>query len=120
MSSSVNRALSLLPLTVLNASLVARGFPVEPLKANAILTVESLINQGLITLDEVRASAPNNVSRVATSGSTIPDDIRAQVVSASADVLRAVGDVQALRDTTNRLLDQTLAERTRMTSGFRS
>jgi hypothetical protein len=112
MSSSVNRALSLLPLTVLNASLVARGFPVEPLKANAILTVESLINQGLITLDEVRASAPNNVSRVATSGSTIPDDIRAQVVSASADVLRAVGDVQALRDTTNRLLDQTLAERT--------
>jgi hypothetical protein len=110
--STVNRALSLLPLTVLNASLVAKGFPPEPLKANAIYTIEGLVNQGLLSLDDVRASAPNNVSRLATSSSAVPDDVRAQVVSASTDVLNAVADVKRLCDTTNNLLDQTLAERT--------
>jgi hypothetical protein len=110
--STVNRALSLLPLTVLNASLVARGLPPEPLKANAIFTIEGLVNQGLLSLDDVRSSAPNNVSRLATSSSVLPDDVRAQVVSASADVLNAVADVKRLCDTTNNLLDQTLAERT--------
>ena len=112
MSTSVNRALSLLPLTVLNASLVAKGLSPEPLKANAIATAESLINQGKLTLDEVRVSAPNSVSRVASSSATIPDDVRNQLVTASADVNKAVAEVNAIRETTNRMLDQALAERT--------
>lgn len=111
--STVNRALSLLPLTVLNASLVVRGLPPEPLKANAIYTIEGLVNQGLLSLDDVRASAPNNVSRLATSSSAVPDDVRAQVVSASTDVkecFRSSENVTSVNDLASATFNKLLKE----------
>ena len=120
MSTSVNRALSLLPLTVLNASLVAKGLSPEPLKANAITTVETLINQGVLTLDDVRVSAPNSVSRVASSNATIPDDVRNQLVTASADVNKAIAEVNAIRETLTVCLTKLLRSVPRMKSGFRN
>ena len=90
MSNATINALSLIAFPVLNASLISKGLPPEKTKADAITTVASLVEQNKITLDEVRASAPNNVSRLATSSSALPDDVRSQVVSASADVNKAI------------------------------
>ena len=109
--ANIQRELSLLPLAVLNSAIVGIGGAPEANKTNAVNRLEVEIANGVISLDSVRASKPSSVTRVA-SVSGIPDDVRAQVVNASNDVTKVANDVKLLSETTNRLLDQTLAERT--------
>lgn len=83
---NTRKALSLIPLPRLNGALQSLGLPTEAVKVNAIDTLEGLIEQGMIGLDQV-ANAPMAVG-----------DAKAAV-----QVINIEKDLQPIRDSLSAL-----------------
>ena len=92
----VERQLSLIPLNQLNAVLLSKSICAQTSKDSAVEQVSILINNGHITLDQVKSTRSNGATVVA-SNVTIPDDVRAQITKASSEVNNAVAEIQRLQ-----------------------
>jgi len=72
MNKNIDRQISLVPLTVLNAVCEQAGLKRSNDKATQVLQVASLIDQGLITLDQVKATIPSG-NTAAPAAPAAPD-----------------------------------------------
>jgi len=105
--STNTKILSLLPLAVLNEVLVQGHHDVEPDKAIAVAKIEQLIDSGVITLDQVKATKPNPINRAGA----VSDDVR-------KDINKALSEVDAIRTTANSALDNALQIQTKVDKEF--
>ena len=105
--STITKTLSLIPLSVLNEVLVQGHHDVEPDKAIAVAKIEQLIDAGIVTLDQVKATKPSAINRTGA----VSDDVR-------KDINRALSDVDAIRTTANNALDNALQIQTKIDKDF--
>ena len=98
---------------VLNTVLTENGVITTTNKADAVSAVISLINNGIITVDQVRAKKASPVASVG-----IPDDVRKQIIDAQAQVTNALAQVEAIRKVADNNLDQALRQTSRLDKQF--
>ena len=100
---NIEKTISLTPLGVLNTVLAENNVITTTNKADAVSAVISLINNGIVTVDQVRAKKASPVASVG-----IPDDVRKQIIDAQAQVNNALAQVEAIRKVADANLDRAL------------
>ena len=110
---NIEKTISLTPLGVLNTVLTENGVITTTNKADAVSAVISLINNGIVTVDQVRAKKASPVASVG-----IPDDVRKQIIDAQAQVTNALAQVEAIRKVADNNLDQALRQTSRLDKQF--
>ena len=118
---NIPKTISLLPRTVVQAVLDQHGSKLSPPAVFSADPVQddrgviSLIEQGYVTIDQVRATKP---SAIAQAG--VPDDIRKSVYDTQAKVDQALAQVETLRTTADRSLDSALQQSTQIAKDFKT
>ena len=107
---NIKLELSKFSTPVLNTVLTNRGLPFHIVKGDAVSAVADLINNGLITFDEVRKTVPSQASTLATN-SKIDDEVKHKIMQTQADIASAVEGVARVQDTAKALLDEQRQQR---------
>jgi len=107
---NIKLELSKFSTPVLNTVLTNRGLPFHIVKGDAVVAVADLINNGLITFDEVRKTVPSQASTLATN-SKIDDEVKHKIMQTQADIASAVEGVARVQDTAKALLDEQRQQR---------
>jgi len=120
---NIERQLSLIPLSQLNVALKAAGLPQKADKTAAVAALNELVESGRYTLDDVRAAKFNpyavaddarraeRATATVTSGAIIPNDLRDQIVNATALAAAIRAEASALAQRVEQkivILDATL------------
>lgn len=108
---NIKLELSKFSTPVLNTVLTNRGLQFHIVKGDAVNAVADLINNGLITFDEVRNTVPSQASALATN-SKIDDEVKQKIMQTQADVASAVEGVARVQQTAKALLDEQRNQRT--------
>ena len=103
--------LSKMQTPVLNTVLTNRGLPFHITKNDAVKAVLELINNGLVTLSEVKATVPSQASALATN-SKVDDEIKQKIMQTQADISNAVDGVKRVKEVADKLLDSNLRQQT--------
>lgn len=108
---NIKLELSKFSTPVLNTVLTNRGLQFHIVKGDAVNAVAELINNGLITFDEVRKTVPSQASALATN-SKIDDEVKQKIMQTQADISSAVEGVARVQQTAKALLDEQRNQRT--------
>ena len=108
---NIKLELSKFSTPVLNTVLTNRGLQFHIVKGDAVNAVADLINNGLITFDEVRKTVPSQASALATN-SKIDDEVKQKIMQTQADISSAVEGVARVQQTAKALLDEQRNQRT--------
>lgn len=108
---NIKLELSKFSTPVLNTVLTNLGLQFYIIKGDAVNAVAELINNGLITFDEVRNTVPSQASTLATN-SKIDDEVKQKIMQSQADISSAIENVHRVQDTAKALLDEQRNQRT--------
>lgn len=108
---NIKLELSKFSTPVLNTVLTNLGLQFYIVKGDAVNAVADLINNGLITFDEVRNTVPSQASTLATN-SKIDDEVKQKIMQSQADISSAIENVHRVQDTAKALLDEQRNQRT--------
>lgn len=108
MNTNTLRQLSLVPLGVLKSALLENNLPITNDKSEAVNALAPLVDSGVITLDSVKAGTATRVS------ASIPDEVRKSITDAVTQSITTLKDVNTLRETVDRTLDETLKAQTQL------
>jgi cobaltochelatase CobS len=108
---NIKLELSKFSTPVLNTVLTNRGLPFHIVKGDAVSAVAELVNNGLITFDEVRNTVPSQASTLATN-SKVDDEVKQKIMQTQADIASAVEGVARVQQTAKSLLDEQRQQRT--------
>lgn len=108
---NIKLELSKFSTPVLNTVLTNRGLPFHIVKGDSVSAVAELINDGLITFDEVRNTVPSQASTLATN-SKVDEDVKRKIMQSQADISSAIENVHRVQDTAKALLDEQRNQRT--------
>ena len=114
MNPTIQRQISLVPLGVLKTVLLQHGIPTTNDKNEAVAQVGALVDAGKITIDEIKSQ-----KATAVSSPSIPDDIRKTISDALTQSLNAVSESQVLNGAVSRLLDENLAQQSKIDRDFK-
>ena len=117
---NIQKIVSLLPRTVVQVVLDQHGAKLSPPAVYSGDPVQddrgviSLIEQGYLTIDQVRATKPS----IALQG--VPDDIRKSVTDAQVKVDQALAQVETLRSSADRSLDSAFQQAVKLEKDFKT
>ena len=107
---NIKLELSKFSTPVLNTVLTNRGLQFYIVKNDAVNAVADLINNGLITFDEVRNTVPSQASTLATN-SKVDDEVKQKIMQTQADIASTVESVARVQDSANQLLNEQRQQR---------
>jgi len=110
---NIEKTISLTPLGVLNTVLAENNVITTTNKTEAVSAVIGLINNGIVSVDQVRAKKASPVASVG-----IPDDVRKQIIEAQTQVTNALAQVEAIRKVADANLDRALSQSTQIDKQF--
>jgi hypothetical protein len=102
--SNFTRELALIPTQQLNIALTSIGEPLCTTKNDAVTALVRAVQQGRITIDQVRACVPTQTTKVALEPA-VPDEIRKKILNTQFEVAKAVESVKAVQEVANNVLD---------------